>query len=382
MTAWVARRAHLVVLAAGGTGGHVFPAEALALELAGRGLHLAVVTDRRGGEIDGPFETIETYRVRAGGIAGKSLGDRLKSGPELAIGTLQAHRLLRRLRPEVVVGFGGYASVPTMIAATFGGYRTAIHEQNAILGRANRRLAGRVERVATSFEHSEGIPVGAHDKVVHTGMPVRAAVTAVRERPYPLIDGDTPIELLVIGGSQGARVFADVMPAALGKLEDAVRVRLRVSQQCRPEDLDRARAAYEGLQIAAELAPFFDDIPDRLGRAHLIVARAGASTIAEVTAVGRPSVLVPYPFGIDDHQSFNAHAVDEAGAGWLLPEDAFTPEGVAERLRSLFGLPAILETAAASARAAGRPDAARRLADLVMGMLPSNGETDTGRKAA
>ncbi|MGH6661037.1 MAG: undecaprenyldiphospho-muramoylpentapeptide beta-N-acetylglucosaminyltransferase [Rhodospirillales bacterium] len=373
MTAENTRRDQLVVLAAGGTAGHVFPAEALATELMQRGHRLVAITDRRGGTWKGALANIETHRILAGGIAGKSFAARLKSGPELAIGTWQARGLLKRLRPKAVVGFGGYASVPTMLAACFGGCNTAIHEQNAVLGRANRLLAPRVRRIATSFEKSEGVPEEAAAKVIHTGMPVRAAVAAVAGRPYPPLQSGRPVSLMVIGGSQGAHVFSEVVPAALESLGVELKARLRVSQQCRPEDLDRTRDRYRKLGIAAKLAAFFDDLPERLAVAHLLIGRAGASTAAEMLVVGRPGILVPYPHAIDDHQTRNAHAIDEAGAGWLMPETSFTPGSLAARLESLFGLPAILEKAAACAKAAGNADAAKRLADMVCGLLKSNG---------
>jgi UDP-N-acetylglucosamine--N-acetylmuramyl-(pentapeptide) pyrophosphoryl-undecaprenol N-acetylglucosamine transferase len=372
---------HLVVLAAGGSGGHVFPAEALAAELAARGCRLALVTDRRGDAFSGPTEAVETYRIRARGVAGKGVLARLRSVPELAFGTLQARRLLRRLAPDVAVGFGGYASVPTMLAAAFAGVPTVIHEQNALLGRANRFLAPKVARIATSFAQVRGLPAEVATRVSHTGMPVRPAITAMRDAPYPRFAADAAISLLVLGGSQGAHVFSQIVPAALGRLGEALRRRLRITQQCRPEDMEATRRAYAGLGLEAELAPFFDDLPGRLAAAHLLIGRAGASTITEITAVGRPAVLVPYPFAVDDHQSANAHAIDEAGAGWLMPETAFTPEALLARLEELFGLPATLEKAAARARAAGRPDAAARLADVVVELLPNGGAEDE-RKAA
>jgi UDP-N-acetylglucosamine--N-acetylmuramyl-(pentapeptide) pyrophosphoryl-undecaprenol N-acetylglucosamine transferase len=361
----------LIVLAAGGTAGHVFPAEALGRELLGRGCRVALITDPRGTAHGDFLAGARTYRIRAGGLAGKGMAARLRSGVELILGTWQARRLLARLRPAAVIGFGGYASVPTMMAASLGGRRTAIHEQNAVLGRANRLLAGRVARIATSFADCQSVPERSVGRVVHTGMPVRAAVAAMRERPYvpPVEDGT--IRLLVVGGSQGARIFSEVVPTAIGLLPETLRRRLAIVQQCRPEDLEEATAAYRAGGIEAELKSFFDDIPERLATAHLLIARAGASTVAETLAVGRPAILVPYPHAIDDHQSFNAHAVAEAGGGWLMPQDIFTAPALAARLESLFAVPATLERAAAAARAVGRPDAATRLADMVMGLMPT-----------
>ncbi len=378
----------LVILATGGTGGHVFPAEALAEELTGRGCRLALITDRRGGAFEGSLEGIDIHRIRAGGIAGKSFVARLQSGPELAIGTWQARGLLKRLKPKAVIGFGGYASVPTMLAASFGGYQTAIHEQNAVLGRANRLLASRVDRIATSYVKSEGLPAEAAAKVKYTGMPIRAAIAAVGGRPYPALTADGEISLLVIGGSQGAHVFSDVVPGALGRLDEGLRARVRVSQQCRPEDLEQTRDQYQKLGMDADLKTFFDDLPERLARAHRLIGRAGASTVAETLAAGRPSILVPYPFAIDGHQTRNAHAIEEAGAGWLMLEESFTRGNLAARLDSLLGLPAILEQAAECAKAAGTDDASERLADMVCTLLTQNGNGDgadgpgTERRAA
>ncbi len=376
----------MVVLAAGGTGGHVFPAEALAAELAGRGYGVALLTDRRGEDFGDAFKDIDIHRIHAGGLAGKGLGARVSSAAKMAWGLIQARRLLKSLKPDVVVGFGGYASVPTMMAATGGSVRTVIHEQNAVLGRANRLLAPRVSRIATSFEKSEGLTPEDAGKAVHTGMPVRPAVAAMRGRPYPALGSGGPVNLLILGGSQGARVLSHVIPHAIGLLDEELRGRLRITQQCRPEDLAEVEAIYSVLGVEADLSAFFTDIPERFAEAHLLISRSGASTVAELTAIGRPAVLIPYPHAIDDHQSRNAHALDEAGGGWLMPEEALSAETLAARLDSLFGLPAILEKAANAALKAGRADAAARLADLVTSLVP-NGENgdqgeDSGRRAA
>jgi len=376
-------QAPLVVLTTGGTGGHMFPAEALALELKDRGCRLALITDRRGAAYKGALGEVETHSISAGGIAGKGLLGRAKSVVNLGIGSLQARSLLKQLKPACVVGFGGYASVPTMMAATWAGLKTAIHEQNALLGRANRLLASRVDRIATSFEIVRGIPEAATDKIFHTGMPVRPGVAAVRGKPYPTLDSNSPLKILVLGGSQGAHIFSEAIPAALAKLPEDIQQRIHIAQQCRPEDLEEAKTRYEGLAVTSELKTFFDDVPERLVEAHLVIARSGASTVAELTAVGRPAILVPYPFAADDHQSYNAHAMDEAGGGWLMPQDSMTPETLANRIESLFGLPQTLEKAAAGAIHVGRPDAAARLADMVMSLLPNgNGNHNDGRAAA
>ncbi len=363
------RNPKLVVLAAGGTGGHVFPAEALAEALLDKGLDLALLTDRRGQAFGSALGRVAVHPLRAGGIAGRGPRARAKAIFDLGCGVLQARRLLADLNPAVVIGFGGYASIPGTVAAIWRGVPTVIHEQNAVLGRANRLLAPRVTRIATSFAEVATLPKGARVEAV--GMPVRPAIAALAGSPLPTLSIDGPIELLVIGGSQGATVLSQIIPVALKALPDGIKSRLRVSQQCRPADIEQARAVYDGSGIAVDLKSFFDDVPERLGRAHLVIARSGASTVAELTAAGRAAILIPYPHAIDNHQTANAHAVTESGGAWLMPQDVFTSEALAARLESLFSQPHALEHAAACARAAGRPDAAARLADLVIALLPN-----------
>jgi len=372
----------LVVLAAGGTGGHVFPAEALAAELGTRGYRLALITDRRGGNLSGRLAELETHRVRAGGIVGKGFFARIFSAFEILIGTFQAWFLLRRMKPAVVVGFGGYASVPTMLAAAYSGTKAAIHEQNAVLGRANRLLASRVEKIATSFEKVSSIPEPALSNVIVTGMPVRPAVATVRDREYPNLSDDGTINLAVFGGSQGAHIFSEVVPAAMKRLSDKTRARIKITQQSRPEDIDQARSAYQALGIDAAISNFFDDVPEHIADAHLVICRSGASTIAELTTIGRPAIMVPYRHAIDDHQSKNAHAVDEVGGGWLIPEDAFSEDVLADRIESLFAMPRMLENAASAAKSAGKPDAAARLADMVMDLISDNGNGNGNRNSS
>ncbi|CCQ72804.1 undecaprenyldiphospho-muramoylpentapeptide beta-N-acetylglucosaminyltransferase [Magnetospira sp. QH-2] len=375
----------LIVLAAGGTGGHVFPAEALAEELIGRGRRLALITDRRGNAYGGRLGELETHRIRAGGLAGRGLLGKVRGAIELGIGVLQARALLNRLKPSVVVGFGGYAAVPTMLAAGYGNLHSVIHEQNAILGRANRLLSTRVDRIATSFTQQEGLPAKATAEIVHTGLPVRPAVLAQREVSYSVPENNDPLRLLVLGGSQGARIFSDVLPQAMAALNDQLKQRIEIVQQCRPEDLDRTRQAYESAGVTARLESFFEDVPQQLADCHLLIARAGASTIAEMTCVGRPAILVPYPHAIDDHQTRNAHAVDAVGGGWMIPQPSFTPEAIAARLTSLADMPEALRQAANCSHAVGRPAAAAALADLVEQVMNSNGNGGSrpiGRMAA
>jgi len=366
---------NLIVLAAGGTGGHVFPAEALAVELTRRGYKLSLFTDRRGGALG----NLETHRIRAGGVAGKNFTSLLRSGPELAIGTLQSWSLLKKMRPKAVIGFGGYASVPTMLAATYGNYNSIIHEQNAVLGRANRLLASRVKRIATSFKGTRLIPKPALSKVVYTGMPVRPEVAAVRNIPYPELNSNGELQLLVLGGSQGAHILSKIIPEAITRLGADIKSRLLISQQCRPEDLDSARNSFKHIAVNAKLESFFNDIPELFSRSHLLICRAGASTVSEVMTVGRPAILVPYPHAVDDHQTFNAHALDEVGGGWLMPQESLTPDGLAERLSSLLTVPRILKRAAECARSSGQPDAAVRLADAVCDLI---GKDENERRIA
>ena len=377
----------LVVLAAGGTGGHMFPAEALAGELVARGCRVALVTDARGKGFGDRQPEVEVHHISAGGLAGRGLVARARGALQLVGGWFQARAILRRLSPAVVVGFGGYASVPTVLAAQRAGIKTVLHEQNAVLGRANRLLARRAARIALSFDHTAGLPGGDSGMTVVTGNPVRPAIAADADSCYPPVDGD--FQLLVLGGSQGARVFSHVVPAAIAMLPEPVRGRLRVAQQCRAEDYAGVKDAYDRLGLAADLAAFFADVPERLARTHLAVTRSGASTVTELCAAGRPAILVPYPHAADDHQTANARAVEAAGAAWTMPEPAFTPEALASRLDAMLQAPAQLVEAAAKARAAGRRDAARRLADLVLSLAGGNGAHDEaavtpsiGREAA
>ena len=352
----------LVVLAAGGTGGHLFPAEALARALIGRGRPVALVTDKRGKEF--PVTGVDTHRVRAGRLGG-GLVAKARFALDLGRGILEARRLLRRLRPAAVVGFGGYPSMPTMVAATSLRLPTVIHDQNAVLGRANRMLATRVRAIATSFDTVAGVPAADRGKIAQTGNPVRPAVVAVRDLPYAAPEPDGPIHLLIIGGSQGARILSRVVPDALKALPEPLKARLVVSQQVRQEDIETVQLAYRASGLKVEIKRFFDDIPTRLATAHLVLARAGGSTTAELTVAGRPALLVPFAGAIADEQTANARVLVERGAAWLLSEAEFTVERAASRLAGLLSDGPALVRAAAAARELGEPAAAERLADLV-----------------
>jgi UDP-N-acetylglucosamine--N-acetylmuramyl-(pentapeptide) pyrophosphoryl-undecaprenol N-acetylglucosamine transferase len=369
-------------LAAGGTGGHIFPAEALARELLRRGCRVALITDRRGQAFGDRVPGVALHRIRAGRLGAGVVG-KIAALAETAFGTLEAARLLRTLKPASVVGFGGYPSLPTMLAATRLGIPTLLHEQNALLGRANRLIAPRVGRIATSFAAVGGLRDSDRGRVVETGNPVRDAVAAMRFVPYAPPQEEGPIHLLVTGGSQGARILGAVVPAALAQLAPALRRRLMVTQQARPEDLEAARRVYAASGIAAETAAFFDDIPARLARAQLVVCRAGASTVAELAVVGRPAILIPYRYAAEDHQTANASSFATAGAAWVMPEAEFAPAPLAERIAALLAAPAELAAAAAAAQLLGRPDAASGLADLVIAAAgDSNGDAEPPREEA
>jgi UDP-N-acetylglucosamine--N-acetylmuramyl-(pentapeptide) pyrophosphoryl-undecaprenol N-acetylglucosamine transferase len=362
----------LIVLAAGGTGGHVFPAEALAAELSMRGFKLALVTDARGRSFALAGGPVDTHRVAGGGLAGKSPWAQAKAALALGLGAAQALRILGRLAPSVVVGFGGYASFPTVLAAILRGLPTAIHEQNAVLGRANRLLARARVRIATSFAATRGLPKAADARAVCTGMPVRPAVAALAGKPYQAPTAGNPVSLLIVGGSQGARIFADVVPSAVARTPEDLRRHLCIAQQCRPEDLERTRRAYASMNVAAELASFFADAPERMASAQLVIARAGASTVAELAVLGRPAILVPYRYAADDHQSANARALADSGAAWAIAEADFTPETLAAILVRRLADPPGLARAAGLARAFARPDAARALADAIAALVPAS----------
>ena len=353
------------VLAAGGTGGHLFPAEALAARLLADGCKVHLTTDGRADNFSERMPGVAVRQVRAGRLGGGPL--RAACGiADIAVGIVQARRLLRQLQPAAVVGFGGYASVPTMIAATQLGLPTVIHEQNAVLGRANRMLASRVRSIATGFPETAGLRPQDRSRAVHTGNPVRPAIIAVGAVPYAPPPPEGTIELLVFGGSQGARVFAELVPSALALLPQSLRARLRLTQQARPEDCAAVVERLTALGVTATVESFFTDMPKRLACSQLVICRAGASTIAELAAAGRPALLVPYPHATDDHQSANARAFAASGGGWALPQADLTSAALAERIAELFGDPAALLLAAAAARGFARDDAAERLAALVL----------------
>ena len=347
----------------------MFPAEALAVELEARGRRLVLMTDRRGATFGDVLGRIERHAVSARSPTVRGPVARGIAVLGLMCAVVQALRVLRRVRPAAAVGFGGYPSVPPLVASGRLGIPSVLHEQNAVLGRANRMLARRASAIATSFPDTARVPGNRAGLVTHVGNPVRAAIAALCAGHYDPPAPDGPFRLLVTGGSQGARIFADVVPAAVAALAPALRQRLKVSQQCRPEDLAGVERRYAEAGVEARLAPFFTDMPARLGEAHLLVCRAGASTIAELAAAGRTAILVPLPVAADDHQSANGRALVAAGAATMIEQDSFTPERLARELTALMVAPAQLAARAAAARRFARPDAAGALADLVEGLI-------------
>jgi UDP-N-acetylglucosamine--N-acetylmuramyl-(pentapeptide) pyrophosphoryl-undecaprenol N-acetylglucosamine transferase len=355
-----------IILAAGGTGGHIFPAEALAEEMMARGYEVVLVTDKRFKRFQsGLLATVPRRTIRAGGTGAGLIG-KASSAINIILGTMRATRILKKLNPQMVVGFGGYPSFPTVYAATAMGIPTIIHEQNSVLGRANRLLAGRVGRIATSFPDTQMVEAADRKKITLTGNPVRAAVRGLREIPYPQLQQDAKLNLLITGGSQGASIFSEVMPRAIELLPEHLRKRVRINQQCRESELQETQAHYDAIGANVDLAAFFVDLPARLAGSHLVIARSGASTVSELAVAGRPAMLVPLPTAMDNHQYYNANVFEVAGGGWVMAQDGFTPEAVAARLEAFLTAPETLNKAAENARKLGMADAAKTLADMVL----------------
>lgn len=358
-------RTGTIVLAAGGSGGHIYPARALAEVLIGRGHKVVLITDRRGAAFDDALPQVEVYRVQAGAPSGRGFWGKIDGVGRILRGLFEARKILMALRPAAVVGFGGYASVPTIMAATRQGLVTLLHEQNAVLGRANRMLAPRVGKIATAFPSIRAVSAQDSAKLARTGNPIRAEIAALADQPYDTPVPGGPLNLLVFGGSQGARALSLLVPAAVAALAPERRRRLVIAQQCRPEDLEEVRTAYARIGQQVELAAYFTDMGARLARAQLAITRAGASTIAELAGAGRPAILIPYPYATDDHQRANAEALAGAGGAWVMIEAETTPDDLAAAIARLMDDPQALATAAAAARTFGIVDAADRLADLV-----------------
>lgn len=352
------------VLAAGGTGGHLIPAFALAQELVARGHHVALITDERGAAIPGKPETLTAHVLPAGRI-GRSPLSWIRGTRAILEGRRMALRLFESFEPSAVIGFGGYPALPALLAATAARIPSVIHEQNAVLGRVNRLLARRVQAIATAYPQVDRLDERFAGKTFLVGNPVRAEVLSLRDRPYPAFTEDGLLRVLVTGGSQGARVLSDVVPDGLAMLQPALRARLQVTQQCRPEDIDAVRARYAGHDIPAQLGTYFEDMASRLADAHLFIGRAGASTIAELTAVGRPAILVPLPIATDNHQAANVREMTASGGARAIRQDRFTAKELAKQIQAMAQAPGSLANAAHAAWNCGRPNAAKDLADLV-----------------
>ena len=353
-----------VLVAAGGTGGHLFPAEALAAALAKHGITVHLATDRRAARYGGAFAGDAVHVVSSATLRGRNPIALARTATMLGVGFVQARSLIGRLKPAAVIGFGGYPTVPPVLAAAWAGVPSLIHDANAVIGRANRFLAPRVSAIATSFADVFSQNPDLAAKATLTGNPVRPAVVAAASTPYPA--SSDPLRLVVFGGSQGARIMADIVPAAIGLLDPALRARLAIVQQAREEDLPRVREAYAGLSVAAEVGLFFPDLPARIAASHLIVSRSGASTIAELAAIGRPAILVPLPHALDQDQFANAGVLERAGGAIRLVQDTFTPQRLATEIAALAATPQKLAKMAAAAKSVGQLDAAERLAALVL----------------
>ena len=358
------------MIAAGGTGGHLIPALSVAGELMRRGHAVTAVTDRRGAALARRISDIPVREVRAASPSGRTIAGKVAAGATMLAGCAGALRLIHAERPAVMAGFGGYPTIPPLAVAHLLGVPVLVHEQNAVLGRANRFLASRARVVATSFAETR---TGAGRRTVTVGVPVREAIAALDRVDYRPPGPEEEINLLVVGGSLGAGIFGTLLPDAGRCLDGALRRRLNVVQQCREEDVERTAAAWRALGVRATVAPFFEEMAGRLARAHLVVARAGASTIAELAVSGRPSVLIPFPGAADDHQTANAAVVVGAGGGWLVDEKEADARSLAARLGSLMTSPAVLARAAGNVRRLARADAAAALAETIENLAAGNG---------
>jgi UDP-N-acetylglucosamine--N-acetylmuramyl-(pentapeptide) pyrophosphoryl-undecaprenol N-acetylglucosamine transferase len=352
------------VLAAGGTGGHMIPAHAVAAELRSRGHGVLLITDERGARFPGLFENVPVHVLPAGRLGGGPIGW-LKAAGSVIRGRAEAKRLYRDHRPDAVVGFGGYPAFPSLLAASAMKIPTVLHEQNAVMGRVNRLLVSEAEAVGVAYDEIDRLKPRDRAKTVVVGNPVREEIARLGEMPFPPFDEVAPLKILVTGGSQGAAILSQVVPEGLGMLDPSLRRRLQVVQQCRPDDIERVRSQYAALGIPAELMTYIEDMAAKLGDCHLMIGRAGASTIAELTAAGRPAILVPYAAATDDHQTANAREMVKAGGARAIKQENFTPDVLARQIEALAMDPVALNNAAARALSVGRPHAARDLADLV-----------------
>jgi len=353
-----------IILAAGGTGGHVYPALAVAKVLFQRAWPIAIITDDRGTAFGNQDFVSEIHHIKAASPTG-SLYNKLVSLTQLGAGFLQARAILKKIKAVAAIGFGGYPSVPTMCAAAQIGLPTIIHEQNAVLGRANRILIPSVTKIAISFDKVKGIRPKAAQKIVKTGNPVRSEISEIGKKGYSALSSEGKLNVLVFGGSQGAQILSQVVPRAMASLSGEFRSRLTLTQQCRPEDLDQAQNIYDAAHIQTNLQPYFNNMPELLSAANLVIARAGASTISELVAAKRPAILVPYPHATDDHQTANASAITSSGASWCIPEYNFTAKLLARKIQELMDNPNLLADAAAKSKCLYKLNAAENLADTL-----------------
>ncbi len=359
----------VIVLSAGGTGGHLFPAESLATALKRKDCRIVLMTDNRVGGISGSFPADEVVQVSSASPSGGSIIGKGMAAVKLGLGTLSAIPALRRLKPDAAIGFGGYPTVPPLLAASFLGIPTVVHEQNGVMGRANRLLAPRAALIATGFPDVRSIPAGVKAEVVYTGNPIRPAVIEAAKIPFTPLTPTGDFHILIFGGSQGARVMSEIVPEAMKLLPAEARAGLKLTQQARAEDAAHVTALYNELGIRAEIQPFFKDLPRRMADAQFVVARSGASTVAELSVLGRPSLLVPLPGALDQDQAANAQYLSNAGAATMVLQKDFSPQRLADEIRARLDDPALLATAAHAAGALGVVNAGERLAEAVMNLV-------------
>ncbi|MCW2365470.1 UDP-N-acetylglucosamine--N-acetylmuramyl-(pentapeptide) pyrophosphoryl-undecaprenol N-acetylglucosamine transferase [Sphingobium sp. B11D3B] len=368
------------VLAAGGTGGHMVPAHAIAQELMARGHRVALITDERGAKIPGLFEDVQTHVLPAGRMSG-GISGWIRGFKAILEGRAMARQLYSTFEPAAVVGFGGYPALPAMLGAFAEGIPAIVHEQNAVLGRVNRLVARKVAAIATAYPDVKRLAKRHADKTYLVGNPVRESVLALRDEPFPVFSDESVLRLLVTGGSQGASILSQVVPAGLGMLPISLRRRLQVTQQCRPEDIEQVRALYAEMEIPADLATYIEDMPTKLAWSHLVIGRAGASTIAELTAAGRPAILIPLPSAMDNHQAYNVLEMVKAGGARAIDQSKFTPAELARQMQKLAMEPGALQNAAKRAHRCGRPDAVKDMCDLIESFGPAPQTIDTVRAA-
>lgn len=360
-----------VVLSAGGTGGHLFPAEALAAELLTRGYKVVILTDKRGEAFKSLGSDVEIFTVKAAYLKSGILS-KVRAVADMGVGIFQAMRLLRKYKPDAVVGFGGYPSFPGLFAAQKMGIPTILHEQNGVLGKANHFLAKGSDDIATSLPDTKGIAPELQPRVTTTGNPVRKAIIDAANKPYPDMDSD--IRILVTGGSQASQSLSEVIPEAMSLLTAAHKKRLFVMHQCRENDLDITTKRYQKSGVRAEIKTFFNDMAERLSSCHLFIGRSGASTVAEMAAMGRPSIFIPDPRHADLQQKFNAEPLEKAGGAWIMLHQDFTPKSLADKLTAMLDTPQILVNAAVAAKTCGKTDATARLADVVEQRIEKSGK--------